>query len=116
MPGESSVICNYNCCEENMSYGTTSMARHLKRKHNLVFKKKDQPRIDYVAHQLMTKLDKCTIDKISQKFAIGLAETSAPYRLLENQSFREGLKCLNPNYSPPSHQKVSRKVNCHFSE
>ena len=64
----------------------------------------------YLTHDPRGKIDKKTSESISKLFSLALAETTAPFRLIENNFFQSALKLLNVNYTPPSHQTVSRHV------
>ena len=94
-----------------MSYGTTSMARHLKRAHSIIWEKSQDVKIDKFISIIPTKVDKITAEKITKHLSLALAETSAPYRLVENSSFRDAIQLLNSAYNLPSHQTISRRIN-----
>lgn len=86
------------------------MARHLKRQHNVVWKKVVTPRIDDFMANINCKLSDNQIQSITEHFSICLAETSAPYRLVENEHFKMALQILNPTYKIPVHTTISRKI------
>ena len=92
------------------------MSRHLKWDHSIIWRKKTNPQITSFVSAVPSKIDKSTTDSITRSIAYSLAETSAPYRLVDNKSFKEALSLLNANYTLPSHQTISRKIGDIFEE
>lgn len=85
------------------------MSNHLKRKHSLEWKKAENV-------QLRTFLAKFDPSYITKQLAIALAQSTAPYRLVDNIHFKKALKHLNGNYKTPSHQTISRIISSIFEE
>ena len=93
-----------------MSYGTSSMKNHLERKHSIVWKKAVSLPNKRINEYVETRVKFCSNEssvKVTKLLSLALAETTAPYRLVENYSFREAIKLLNEGYTVPSHQTIS---------
>ena len=90
-------------CKEHLKYGTTSMANHMKRKHHLVWTKTEHQKLERYVNKFDPKL-------VTRHLSTALAQSTAPYRLVENINFIKALKCLNPEYICPSHQTISRNI------
>ena len=109
---ESKVRCKFENCNLIMSYGTTSMAKHLAKAHNMTFKKKDEPKItQFATNYTSTPLSKSNSDEVVKKLSLSLAQSTAPFRLVENENFRAALNILNPSFTVPSHQTIGRVVD-----
>ena len=97
-----------------MSYETSSMAKHLSKIHNLCFKKKEETQITQFADNFTpNKLSRAKSDEAIQKLSLSLAQSTAPFRLVDNENFKAALNILNPSFEVPSHQTIGRVVgNC----
>ena len=80
------------------------MSKHLERKHNISWNKSETEQIDnYIAD--------IDMKEVTRFLSIAIAQTTAPYRIVENEYFKLALKSLNRKYSLPSHQTIARTIS-----
>ena len=97
------------------------MAKHLNRAHNMIFEISDQadqgtPRLtDMPCVQVMKPLPGNVVNLLNESLAIALATTSAPYRLVTNQSFIKFVELLNRSYNFPSPITIAKHVEGVFN-
>ena len=92
------------------------MARHLARNHSIIWEQKQENKIDEYVSSVYMKIDQTQAEKITKKLSFALAQSSAPYRLVDNPSFREAIELLNSNYALPHHQTISRRISDIFKQ
>ena len=111
------TVCNI--CKHKYTHvqGTSNMRGHLKKKHKIVDdEKSDQSKLDFAVaaeqesktkRAPMIKVWKEAIDEALSNMVIG---AKVSFHFIENKWFRQFVQLLNPDYSPPCHQTVSKDV------
>lgn len=115
--------CNVeNCNEPPMSNNTTTMGKHLSRKHKIFWKPREatpQPPItsfESSPKQINKPINSEIEAKINSNLALAMATSSASHRFIENIFFKKALSLLNPSYTPISHQTIGRLIKSKFQE
>lgn len=113
------AICQYKNCEQDpMFWNTTSLYRHMERKHKIVFKilgpTIDNAILNQGVFMSGPPLNSVMQKKANRQLSIAIATSSAPFRFVDNQAFKDFCKLLSPGYELPCHKTISNNAKHEF--